>query len=204
MTKMVAAQSGARIEELRVEFVRKSIHMMIAVVPTLARFNVGLTMVILGAGLLLYTYSEVMRVRGFSLGFISKVTESASRMRDRNRFVYGPVTLGLGAMMALMIYPEPAAAMAIYALAFGDGLSSLFGKYFGKVKIPFTGGKTYAGSFTCLISVFVVAYGILGSLRAAAIIALVSTFLEMIPSKDLDNLIIPVGTGLVTVAVMGL
>ena len=204
MTRVLAIQGRATVEELRVELVRKSIHMTIAIVPTLARFNVTLTLMILASGLLLYTYSEFIRIQGMSLGFITKVTESAARMRDRNRFVYGPVTLGLGAMIALMLYPEPAAAIAIYALAFGDGFSSLFGKFFGRVKIPFTGGKTFAGSFACLISVFAAAYAVSGSLRAAVIIALVSTFLEILPSKDLDNLIIPVGTGLVTVMVMGL
>ncbi len=33
-------------------------------------------------------------------------------VRDRGRFVIGPVTLGLGAMLALMLYPATAAAVA--------------------------------------------------------------------------------------------
>ena len=107
-------------------------------------------------------------------------------------------------MLALMLYPEPAAAVAIYALAFGDGFSSLFGKVFGRVRIPLTGGKTFAGSLACLISVFIAGYSVTGNLRAAVIISAAATFLEALPSRDLDNLILPVGTGLITVFVMGL
>ena len=204
MIKVLSMQSRTPADELRTEVIRKSIHMMIAIVPTLARFNVTITMMILSMGLMLYTYAEMLRIQGISLGFISRITESAARVRDRNSFVYGPVTLGLGAMLALMLYPEPAAAVAIYALAFGDGFSSLFGKVFGRVRIPLTGGKTFAGSLACLISVFIAGYSVTGNLRAAVIISAAATFLEALPSRDLDNLILPVGTGLITVFVMGL
>ncbi len=204
MIKTLAASGRVTADDIRVEVIRKSIHMMIAVVPTLARYNVFLTMMILAAGLMVYTYAEMLRIQGVSLGIIGRITESASRQRDIGRFVYGPVTLGLGAMLALMLYPEPAAAIAIYALAFGDGFSSLFGKMFGRVEIPFTGGKTFAGSFACLVSVFIVGYSISGSLRVAVVVSVTATLLEVLPSKDLDNLILPAGTGLAAVLIMGM
>ncbi len=204
MIKTLAASGRVTADDIRVEVIRKSIHMMIAVVPTLARYNVFLTMMILAAGLMVYTYAEMLRIQGISLGIIGRITESASRQRDMGRFVYGPVTLGLGAMLALMLYPEPAAAIAIYALAFGDGFSSLFGKMFGRVEIPFTGGKTFAGSFACLLSVFIVGYSISGSFRVAVVVSVTATLLEVIPSKDLDNLILPAGTGLAAVLIMGM
>ncbi len=204
MIKVLTVSDRVTSVEIRTELLRKSIHMMIAVVPTLARYNLSLTVLLLASGVVFYTYVELMRIRGFSMGFISRITEAASRSRDDSGFVFGPVTLGLGAMLALMLYPEPAAAIAIYALAFGDGFSSLFGKLFGRIRIPFTGGKTFAGSFACLVSVFVVSYAVSESLITAAVISIIATFLEVIPSKDLDNLILPVGTGLVAAAVMGM
>ncbi len=204
MIKVFAVSTRVTPSEVRTELLRKSIHMMIAVVPTIARYNLSLTLMLLASGVVFYTYAEMMRVRGFAVGFIGRITEAASRKRDGNGFVFGPVTLGLGAMLALMLYPEPAAAIAIYALAFGDGFSSLFGKLFGRVQIPFTGGKTFAGSSACLVSVFVISYAISGSLPTAAVIALVATFLEVLPSGDLDNLILPVGTGFAAIAAMGL
>ncbi|MCK5673447.1 MAG: phosphatidate cytidylyltransferase, partial [Spirochaetales bacterium] len=181
--------------------VRKSIHMMVVFVPMAARYNLILTFSALVAGLLLYSYSEFMRMRGIEIAFISRVTSAAARSRD-NGFVFGPVTLAIGTMMALMLYPEPAAAVAIYALALGDGFSSLFGKLFGKITIPFTGGKTYAGSSACLISVFLTTLAVSGSVRVAVIIAVSATLIEALPSGDLDNMLIPVGTGLVAVLIM--
>ena len=201
MSDVAVLDRSASVREIQTEIVRKSIHMMVVFVPMLARYNLVLTFSSLVAGLLLYSYSEFMRMKGVEIAFISRVTSAASRSRDTS-FVFGPVTLAIGTMMALMLYPEPAAAIAIYALALGDGFSSLFGKLFGKITIPFTGGKTYAGSSACLISVFLTTLAISGSVRVAVIIAISATLIEALPSGDLDNMLIPVGTGLVAVLII--
>ena len=109
--------------------------------------------------------------------------------------------MGIGALSALLLYPNPAATIAIYALAFGDGLSSLAGKLFGGMRIPFTGGKTTSGSLTCFLSVFVAGLFLTDQIIAVFIVALSATVLEAIPSKDLDNIIIPIGTGLIATIV---
>ncbi len=116
----------------------------------------------------------------------------------------GPVTLGVGAMLALMLYPEPAAFIAIYALAFGDGLSSVVGKMVGGPRIPFTSGKTFAGSTACFLAVYFVTYAMIRTPREAAMIAAGATLLEMIPSRDLDNLLLPIGVGLLANELLGL
>ena len=201
MSDVAVLDRSASLKEIQTEVIRKSIHMMVAFVPLLARYNITLTFSALVAGLLLYSYSEFMRMRGVELVFISRITLAASRSRDKG-FVFGPVTLAIGTMMALMLYPEPAAAVAIYALAFGDGFSSLFGKLFGRIIIPFTGGKSYAGSSACLISVFLTTLAVSGSVRAAVIIAVSTTLIEVLPSGDLDNMLIPVGTGFVATLIM--
>ena len=91
----------------------------------LAVWNLGATLALLGTGIIGYAYCETMRMQGYEIAFISHLTVVAARKRDAGKFVMGPVTLGLGALVSLILYPEPAAAIAIYALAFGDGLSSL-------------------------------------------------------------------------------
>ncbi|RKX87987.1 MAG: phosphatidate cytidylyltransferase [Spirochaetes bacterium] len=201
MSEAAVLKRSAYVKEIQTEVVRKSIHMMVAFVPLMARYNLILTFSALVAGLLLYTYSEFMRLRGVEITFISRITSAASRGRDKG-FVFGPVTLAIGTLMALMLYPEPAAAVAIYALAFGDGFSSLFGKLFGRITIPFTGGKTYAGSTACLLSVFLTTLAVSGSVRVAIIIAVLATVLESLPSGDMDNMLIPVGTGFIAILVM--
>ncbi|QEN09095.1 phosphatidate cytidylyltransferase [Oceanispirochaeta crateris] len=184
------------LETIQKEFVRKSIHLMIALVPTLAAWNYKLTVSLLIVGILVYTYAEYLRGRGQRVPIISDLTALASRDRDKGHFVLGPVTLGIGALSALLLYPHPAASIAIYALAFGDGLSSLSGKLFGGVQIPLTGGKTLAGSLTCFISVLTAGLFISQQPLSILLVALMATFLEALPSKDLDNIIIPMGTGL--------
>ena len=201
MSDVAMLNRFASIKEIQTELFRKSIHMMVAFVPTMARYNLVFTFSALVFAILFYSYSEFMRIRGVEITIISRITVAASRNRDTG-FVFGPVTLAIGALMALMLYPEPAAVIAIYALAFGDGFSSLFGKLFGRSSIPFTGGKTFAGSFACLISVFLTTLAVTGSIRVAVIVAVSTTLLEVLPSGDLDNMLIPVGTGLVAVLIM--
>jgi len=185
------------MDTIQKEFVRKSIHLMIALVPTLASWNYKFTVSLLIIGIVIYSYAEYLRGKGLRVPVVSDLTALASRDRDKGHFVLGPVTLGIGALSALFLYPNPAASIAIYALAFGDGLSSLAGKLFGGLKIPFTGGKTSSGSLTCFLSVFLAGLFITDQLMSVFIVALVATVLEAIPSKDLDNIIIPIGTGLV-------
>ncbi|MBN2873854.1 MAG: phosphatidate cytidylyltransferase, partial [Spirochaetales bacterium] len=93
---------------------------------------------------------------------------------------------------------------AIYALAFGDGLSSLVGKAIGSIRIPLTGGKSVEGSLTCFLAVLVSAYAVTGDALRSSVIALVATVTEAIPLKDADNILLPAVTGLTAVALLGL
>ncbi|MBU0936765.1 MAG: phosphatidate cytidylyltransferase [Spirochaetes bacterium] len=187
------------LSEISTEFIRKSIHLLIAFVPLLADWNKVFTIFLLSSGTLVYAYSEYLRMAGFRIPLISSVTALAARKRDAGHFVLGPVTLGIGALMALVLYPNPAASIAIYALAFGDGLSSLAGRIFGTIRIPFTGGKSLEGSLTCFLAVLTSSYSVTADLPRSAIIASVATVAEALPSKDFDNILLPMITGLVAV-----
>lgn len=184
-------------QEIETELIRKSLHMLIALVPSLAAvFGVGITLVILGSGTLFYAYCETLRMAGQSVAVVSSLTSRASRQRDFGRFALGPVTLGLGAMAALLLYPDPAASLAIYALAFGDGLASLFGKIVGRTVLPGMRGKTLEGTLACFVAIYVAGFALTGRAVESAAIAAAGSLLELAPTNDLDNLILPVGTGL--------
>lgn len=182
-------------EELRIEVLRKGIHLLIAFVPTLAGYNKGLTIGLLCSGVLFYTICEGLRISGYSVPVISRITSLAARQRDGDSFVLGPVTLGLGALLALLVYPNPAATIAIYALAFGDGLSSLVGKSIGTIKLPFTNGKSLEGSLTCLSAVFLSSIAVTQDVERSLAVAFIATVIEAVPTKDLDNIILPMMTG---------
>ena len=180
---------------VRTELLRKSIHMLVALVPLAASINLGITMAVLAAGTLIYTYAEALRCRGVQVVLISRLTAMASRERDLGRFVLGPVTLGVGAMLALLLYPAPAASIAVLALAFGDGLAGLIGKLFGRIQIPYTGGKTIVGSVACFFAVFLSTYAMSADTGAAVAVALIATSVEMLPLRDLDNILMPLSAG---------
>ena len=63
------------------------------------------TTILLAAGIIVYATCESLRMSGREVPVISRVTALAARRRDAGKFVLGPITLGLGAMLALMLYP---------------------------------------------------------------------------------------------------
>lgn len=193
----VMAKAVLRSQEIQTELVRKSIHLLVAATPVLASIHLGVTETLLVLGLLVYSFSESMRLGGREIPFISRLTRMASRSRDRDKAVLGPITLGLGALLCLLLYPEPAASVGIYALAFGDGLSSVVGKLFGRIRMPFTGGKTLEGSLAAFVAIFCASFAVSRNLGLSLAVALAGTVLEALPLEDLDNLVIPLGTALV-------
>ncbi len=178
------------------ELLRKSIHMAVALVPTMAALNISLTMTTLAAGILFYSWSEAMRISGYRIPLITELTHRAGRGKDAEGVVLGPITLAIGAMLALMLYPDPVSTIAIYALAFGDGFASLVGKLWGRIALPLNPVKTVEGSFACFAVVFLVTLRYFDSPVEAAIVALTATIIEALPLGDMDNVLMPFGTGM--------
>lgn len=189
-------------DEITTEIFRKSIHILVAFVPAIASINLELTQIFLSSAVVIYSICELMRLNGRQVVLISGITAAASRERDKGHLVLGPVTLAVGAMLALMLYPMKVAEIAIYALAFGDSAASLVGKLFGKIELPGFGKKTLEGTLACFAAVFSVTLMISRNISGSIVIAAVATLIELIPVKDLDNLLIPVGTGLAAVMIL--
>lgn len=188
--------------EITTELFRKTIHMMVALVPLAASINILATEFLLTSAIVVYSICETIRLNGRSVVLVSRMTALASRSRDNGRFVMGPVTLATGALLALMLYPSTAAAVGIYALAFGDSAASLVGRFFGKIEIPGFGKKTLEGTFACFITVFIISYMMVVDAAASLIIAFSAAVAELIPVKDIDNILIPILTGIVAVIVI--
>jgi phytol kinase len=189
-------QPTAFVARFQGEMVRKSLHLLIALVPMLAAVNLTATLALLAMGTLFYAFAEASRRQGSPIIVVSDITLFASRQIDIGGFVLGPVTLGLGAMLALILYPEPAASIAIFALAFGDGFASLVGTMVRGPRIPFLRGKTFAGSLACFSAVFLVTLRITMRPGSALLVAGAATILEGIPAGNFDNIIVPFGVGM--------
>ena len=180
---------------IKKELFRKTIHMSSAFIPFFYYLYDQLVTIGILFITLLYFLSEVMRFKNIRLPLITKITELASRDRDKGKVVLGPITLTLGIFLALVMFDYRTATISIFALSFGDGVASLFGKIVGGPKIPFTFGKTFSGTFGSMLLLVIVFYGCGLNLNQAVIIALFSSFVEAFPTGDFDNLIIPVATG---------
>ncbi|GHV70622.1 phosphatidate cytidylyltransferase [Spirochaetia bacterium] len=194
---MAFAAAFPDVQEVKTELVRKTLHFLIALSPSMAALNRPLTMVLLMTGVLFYTGMESLRLAGINVPLISRITSRASRARDQGRFVLGPVTLGMGALMALLLYPSPAASIAIYALAFGDGFASLIGKFFGRIRPAFLYGKSLEGSLACFTAVFISAWQVSRSYKISFLAAFSATLVEALPLEDYDNMALPIAVGLI-------
>lgn len=184
------------------ELFRKTIHICSSFVPFLLSKAFVPIICLLVLALVCYIISEVIRLKGYSVPIISKITETAARKRDENKFVLGPVTLVCGVLLAALILPLRFAKIGIFALAFGDGLASLVGKLIGKVTIPGAHGKTVAGSLACFSAVFISTFYCTGNCLASLIIATAAMIIEVLPLADLDNVLIPVSIGFIAMMIM--
>jgi dolichol kinase len=76
-------------------------------------------------------------------------------------------------------------------------MASLVGKLFGRYRPAFMLGKSIEGSLACFAAVYISAYGVSRSVRAAFFAALAATLIEALPLEDYDNIVLPIITGLV-------
>lgn len=192
-------QKGILVKQYRIsifkEVFRKSIHLCSVFVPTLLSVAYKPVLFLLLAALVLYSFTEFIRLKGINVPVVSKITSIAARKRDENKFVLGPVTLVAGIISAALLWNPESARIGIYALAFGDGLASLVGKLLGRIHIPFTNGKTAAGSLACFYAVFLSSYCVGRNAAVSFVLAFVAMVVEIIPMTDLDNIVIPVVIG---------
>jgi len=186
----------ARIRQLLPELVRKCIHILIALVPWFAALDRSYTALLLMGGILVYSWAEGLRFMGFSTPFISGVTRAVLRKQEQDHFALGPVTLGLGALLALILFPPRVAAVAVYALAFGDSAATLVGRFLGHLRPAFMAGKSLEGSLSCFAASALAAYLVLSDWRIAAGAGLASMLAEALPFGDFDNLAIPLASGI--------
>ena len=181
--------------EFKAELVRKGIHILIAVAPCLASVNFSDTALLLMAGIVFYASAESLRFLGLSLPLISPVTASLLRKREQDRFALGPVTLGLGALLSMLVFPPKVAAAAIYALAFGDSAACLVGRFLGRFRPAFLAGKSLEGSLACFTAAFIAGFLVFREWKIAAALGFGSMVADALPIRDFDNLLIPLAAG---------
>ncbi|MCL2381283.1 MAG: phosphatidate cytidylyltransferase [Treponema sp.] len=180
---------------MKTELIRKGIHALVALAPWLALVNRSHTALLLMGGVFFYACVESLRFVGFSPPFVSSVTNTVLREREQGRFALGPITLGLGALLALLLFPPQAAAAGIYALAFGDSAATIAGRLFGRVRPAFMAGKSLEGSLACFAAATLSCFLVFRDWRIALATGIVSMLVEAFSVRDFDNLLLPLAAG---------
>lgn len=130
-----------------------------------------------------------------------------SRTGDRREILRGPLFYGIVFVVLTLLYwrNSPIGIVALMVLCGGDGLADVVGKRVKSPSLPWSSRKTWNGSAAMfagswIFSVFVIAIFVYfkvldGSmvhyLPGITIIALVSTLIETLPFRDIDNLTVP-------------
>ena len=178
------------------EIRRKLLHIIIAFVPVFSQYIFITTISVLFSIVVFYLISEFLRVNGLSFPLLGLVTKSSIRKREERGIAFGPITLILGAAFSILIFPKEIASAVIWIVAFSDAAATLVGKSIGKIRIPYNRQKSVEGSLAAL-AVAIICGCIFLPVAPALIAAFVACFIESLPLMAADNLLMPVGAGLI-------
>ncbi len=133
--------------------------------------------------------------------------EAMSRTGDRQEILQGPLFYGLVFVILTIVFwrCSPVGIVALMVLCGGDGLADVIGKRINSVKLPWSPRKSLAGMISMLIGSFTFAVliiyvfvwqGYFGAsitnyLIPIGIIAIVTSLVESLPFKDVDNITVP-------------
>lgn len=132
--------------------------------------------------------------------------KALSRSGDRREILKGPLYYGIIFVLITILYwkQSPIGMVALMVLSGGDGLADIIGRNFGKSKLPWNQGKSWAGSLGMFAGAWVFSIIVLWIYQTTGvfpqafntfwlpvtIIALASTLIETLPIHDLDNITI--------------
>lgn len=130
--------------------------------------------------------------------------KAMSRTGDRREILKGPLFYGIIFVLMTLIYwkSSPIGMIAVMLMCGGDGLADILGRGLKSAPLPWNKGKTWLGSFGMFLGGWLLAMLILAVyvsndifatsmhsfLLPVTIIALVSTLVESLPVKDVDNI----------------
>lgn len=179
----------------RQEIRRKLLHILATFVPIFSSSFYHTTLIVLFSSLIIYMISECLRINGYSLPILTGITKASIRKVEERDFTLGPVTLALGVCLSLLFFPPLIAGTVILIVALADTAATMVGRSIGNHRIPYNIKKSIEGSSAALFVAFFCGYTFL-PFFPALLAALFSSIIESLPLKSLDNLFIPIGTGI--------
>ncbi len=194
-------EANPKKEWLHQEVKRKLVHMWAGAVPFLANIAYIPTIIFLLLLTFFYALSEIGRLNGRPLPILSSITLACMRKEEGRRLVFGPITMAIGVVLSLLLFPPQIALLSIWILAFADTAATLIGKSWKGRPIPYNPSKSIVGSMAfCLVAFLCSAFYLAPG--SAFCVAVASAIFESLPFKD-DNISMPLGAGAVLMLFAG-
>ncbi|MGC8933583.1 MAG: hypothetical protein ACP5LN_00225 [Thermoproteota archaeon] len=106
------------------------------------------------------------------------------------------VAFGLASItLTYLLFENPISSTSVLAFALGDGIGGLFGRLYGKTKLPYNKNKTVEGTFAELFILLALFFVTIGGLFQSLLVALFLTSYETLPLPINDNLFYPLIAG---------
>lgn len=99
--------------------------------------------------------------------------------------------------LTLILFKQYVSFLALVSFSLGDGFSGMFGRLFGKNKLPYNHRKTFEGTFFEFILLYLLFLLTLNEPIEGLLVALAISFMETLPLPFNDNLIYPLFSGLI-------
>lgn len=131
-----------------------------------------------------------------------------SRSGRRQEILFGPLFYGVVFVVLTLVYwkSSPIGIVALMLLCGGDGLADIIGRRVKSPALPWSSGKTWAGTlfmflggwvFSLLVLWVFILKGIFPGtpgayLPAVTLISIAGALVESLPIRDFDNLTVPV------------
>ena len=180
------------------EISRKAIHIFNIIIPFfhIYIFKNKIDMIMFLSAMVIFCFFiEIFRSQNsFILKFFEKYLFFMMRSFEKQGRLTGSTWVFVGALITIILVPQPFSLLALFFLAFGDTLAALVGMKFPFIKI---GNKTLSGSLACFIMCLFV--GLILNFEISSDIifigAFTATIAELISIKINDNITIPVLSG---------
>ena len=181
---------------------RKSIHILGAFTLIAAAY-LGLATIqtLIATILVLYMYSESLRLSGGDLPIFTHITRYASKEVERTSVVTTPIWYALGILLTISLFPFRNAAIGVLTLTLGDPTASIIGYTInGSNPYSFNKAKSLNGSLAGSAAALAVCLIVLGP-SYALLGCLAGMFVEALPLPLNDNITIPVSASIASILI---
>jgi len=178
------------------EVIRKGIHFLPLSVPIAYAYDLMAYRAIVGLFVsvaLVLIGLDFLRLKSGALGKVFFRLFGALIRNHERRSLTGSSFLVFSFAISLVAFPKPIAVAVMYYTVLGDGLASLVGKRWGRIRL---GRRSLEGSVACLLACLGIGITVPGLSHPLVILgAAVATAAEGVSIGLDDNLTIPIVSG---------